>query len=249
VLIAVASVEVDIETPGYWVGFTAAQIGFGILIGALAGYLGGRLIDNFAHKGWVDGAFRQLGTLAIGVAAFGTAEIVGGNGFVSAFVAGLAFGAAAREQCEGAYDFAEDEGQLLALLTFLLFGATIAGPALGNLTWQIAVYVLASLTAIRMIPVALALTGMGLERPTIAFVGWFGPRGLASILFGLLLLEGAQLPAGEDIVLVVTWTVVASVVAHGATAASLSNAYGRWFERTKSSEMPEAIEVEMMPTR
>ena len=143
ILVALAGSESDVETPSYWVAFVARQLGFGLLIGAAVGALGGWLLVTFVGRGWVDGAYRQLATLALGVGAFAFAELAGGNGFVAAFTAGLAFGAVAREQCEGAYDFAEDEAQLLAMLTFLAFGAVIAGPALGDVTWQILLYAVA----------------------------------------------------------------------------------------------------------
>jgi len=248
-LLALAAVEGDLETPGYWLGFAASQIGFGVLVGGVVGFGGGRLIHAFARRGWIDGAFRQLATLAVGVGAFALADLAQGNGFVAAFVAGLAFGHAAREECEGAYDFAEDEGQLLALLTFLFFGASLAGPALGRLTWQVAVYAVLSLTVVRMVPVAISLTGFGLKRPTIAFMGWFGPRGLASILFGLFVLEEAALPMGDEILLVVTWTVLASVMLHGASSFVVSERYGAWFRVHGRPEMAEAVDVEEMPTR
>ncbi len=249
VLLALAAVEGDLRTPGYWVGFAAAQIGFGVVVGGLTGLVGGKLMRVFARLGWIDGAFRQLATLAIGVGAFALAGLVNGNGFVAAFVAGLAFGEAAREECEGAYDFAEDEGQLLALLTFLFFGSALAGPALSELTWQIALYAVLSLTLVRMVPVSLSLIGFGLKRPTIGYMGWFGPRGLASILFGLFILEEAELPMGDEILLVVTWTVLASVFLHGATAYGASQRYGAWFRVHGRPDMAEAVEVEMMPTR
>ncbi len=249
VLLALAAAEVNLETPRYWAGFAAAQIGFGVLIGVASGFGGGKLIHVFARRGWIDGAFRQLATLAVGVGAFAVAELSPGNGFVAAFVAGLAFGEAARDECKGAYDFAEDQGQLLALLTFLFFGVALAGPALDELTWQIAVYAAAALTVVRMVPVALSLTGARLKLPTVGFVGWFGPRGLASILFGLFVLEEAALPNGDEILLVVTWTVLASVALHGATSYPVSERYGRWFRVHGRPDMAEAVEVEMMPTR
>jgi NhaP-type Na+/H+ or K+/H+ antiporter len=248
-LLALAAVEVDLETPRYWVQFAAAQIGLGVLVGAAVGWLGGRALHWFAMRNWIDGAFRQLATLGIGVGAFALAEIAHGNGFVAAFVAGIAFGAAAREECEGAYDFAEDEGQLLALLTFLYFGAALAGPALGELTWQIGLYAFASLTVVRMLPVALSLIGLHLKTPTVAYLGWFGPRGLASILFGLFVLEEANLPVADELLLVVTWTVLLSVVLHGVSAFALSERYGSWFAIYGRPDMAEAMEVEEMPLR
>lgn len=249
VFLALAAAEVDLETPRYWLLFAAGQVGFGVLVGAVVGWVGGRMLHWFAVRNWIEGAFRQLATLAIGVGAFAAAEIVNGNGFVAAFVAGLAFGSAAREECEGAYDFAEDEGQLLALLTFLYFGASIAGPAIGELTWRVGLFAALSLTVVRMAPVAVSLLGFGLKAPTIAYLGWFGPRGLASILFGLLVLEEASLPVGDELLLVVTWTVMLSVLLHGVSAFALSERYGAWFALHGSPEMAEAVEVEEMATR
>jgi NhaP-type Na+/H+ or K+/H+ antiporter len=247
--LALAASSVDIETPSFWVGFVARQVGFGVLFGVLVGYVGGRLIDHFATRGWIEGAARQLSTLAVGVGAFAVAEIVNGNGFVAAFVAGLAFGEAAREHCTGAYDFAEDEGQLLATLTFLFFGAVFAGPALGDPTWPILGFAILALTVMRMVPVAVSLVGSHLSVPTVAYMAWFGPRGLASILFGLFILEEADLPAGDEIFLVVTWTVILSVLLHGLTSVWLSERYGQWYVIHRRSHMPEATAVEEMPTR
>lgn len=249
ILLAITAAEFRLETPGYWVAFVLQQIGFGVAAGAATGWIGGRLIDRFSSRGWMDGTFRQLATLSVGVGAFAAAEAIGGNGFVSAFVAGIAFGAAAREHCTGAYDFAEEEGQLLALLTFLFFGAALAGPALDELTWPLAIFGLLSLTLVRMVPVSMSLVGAGLRAPTVAYLGWFGPRGLASILFAVFVLEEADIPVVEEILLVVTWTVMASVVLHGLTSVWLSSAYARWFGRTGEAAMPEAMPVEPMPTR
>jgi NhaP-type Na+/H+ or K+/H+ antiporter len=249
VFLALAAVAGQVDRPDSWTAFAFAQIGFGVLMGAAAGYAGGRLIDRFSARGWVDGAFRQIATLAVAVGAFALAETIGGNGFVAAFTAGLAYGAAARDHCQGAYDFAEDEGELLALLTFLIFGAAIAAPALNQLGWDIAVYALISLFIARPLPAMLALVGSHLKLPTMAFIGWFGPRGLASILFGLFVLEEADLPHGEEILLVVTWTVLASVFIHGLSSQTLTRRYAAWFAVHGRPDMAEAVEVEEMPTR
>jgi NhaP-type Na+/H+ or K+/H+ antiporter len=248
-LLAVAAADMDLGAPGYWTEFAAEQIGYGILAGAAGGYVGGRLIREFAGRNWMDGAFRQLATLAVGVGSFASAEAIGGNGFVAAFVAGLAFGAAARDYCAGVYDFAEDQGQLLALLTFLFFGAALAGPALDDLSWRIAVYGLLSLTVVRMLPVAISLIGARLKVPTVAYLGWFGPRGLASILFGLFILEEADLVVADDLFTVVIWTVLGSIALHGMSALWLSERYGVWFAVHGRDSMQEAIPVEEMPTR
>jgi NhaP-type Na+/H+ or K+/H+ antiporter len=248
-LLAVAAAGMDLESPGYWTEFAAEQIGYGILAGAAGGYFGGRLIREFAGRNWMDGAFRQLATLAVGVGSFALAEAIGGNGFVAAFVAGLAFGAAARDYCAGVYDFAEDQGQLLALLTFLFFGVALAGPALDDLTWRVALYAALSLTVVRMLPVAISLIGARLKAPTVAYLGWFGPRGLASILFGLFILEEAELAVADELFTVVVWTVLGSIALHGVTALWLSERYAAWFAVHGGDSMQEAISVEEMPTR
>ncbi len=112
-----------------------------------------------------------------------------------------------------------------------------------------ALYALLSLTVVRMLPVSLGLIGSGLRLPTLAYIGWFGPRGLASILFGLFILEEAELPVGDDLLLVVVWTVMASVFLHGVSAVFLSERYGAWFEKHGRGPMPESVVVEDMPTR
>ena len=249
--LALAAVEEEIQSTSFWVEFVLEQIGYGVLVGVVVGYVGGRVIDLSSRRGWIDGTFQQLSTLAVGVAAYALAVGVDGNGFIAAFVAGVTFGSVARATCHGIYDFTEEEGQLLALLTFLVFGATIAGPALGELTWQIAVYAALSLTVVRMLPVAISLLGSGLHRDSVLFVGWFGPRGLASILFGLLVLEEVALSGRNEVFLVVTWTVLVSVYAHGLSALPGVRWYGARYEEMadEHDEMPEAVEVEAMPTR
>lgn len=247
--LSLSATSVELGGDPYGLTFAARQIGFGLLAGVGVGYAGGRLLDSFASRGWVEGAFRQLGTLAIGVAAFATAELIGGNGFVAAFVAGLTFGAVARDHCEGAYDFAEDEGILLSLITFLFFGAGLVVAEASAVDWRVILYAVASLTVIRVVPVWLSLTKAHLALPTKLYLGWFGPRGIASILFGLVVVEELDTPAADRILTVMVWTVVLSVVLHGVTASSLSERYADWFDRHRHTPMPESEMVDEMPTR
>ena len=252
ILTAVAASDSGLESPSHWIEFVSRQIGFGVLFGVAVGAGGGRALDYFVGRGWVEGAFRQIGTLAVAVGAFATAEMVEGNGFVAAFVAGLAFGYVAKDHCETAAEFTEDEGQLLALLTFLFFGALLVGPRIDQLTVEIALYALLSLTVIRMIPVVVSLIGMQLEAPTIGYVSWFGPRGLASILFGLFVVGNADLVGSETILSVVTWTVLGSVALHGLTAVPFTGRYATWWQGMRPEEvaaMPEGVEVEEMRPR
>ena len=137
----------------------------------------------------------------------------------------------------------EQSGELLNAATFLLFGAVLLGPALSDLDWRVALYVALSLTVVRMVPVALALLGTGMRRVTVGFLGWFGPRGLASIVFVLILLEETQLPERPLLLTVVTWTVAVSVYAHGLTASPGANRYADWCASHSSDHqtMPESV--------
>jgi NhaP-type Na+/H+ or K+/H+ antiporter len=166
-----------------------------------------------------------------------------GNGFIAAFVAGLSFGHIARRQCTGVQDFTEDEGELLSAITFVLFGAVLVGPVLDNLTWQIALYVVLSLTVVRIVPVLLSLTGSGTFFETRLFLGWFGPRGLASILFALLVVEELDSDVGRTIFTVAAWTVLVSIFAHGLTA----NAWAGRLARRLNAEAEPMPEMEPVP--
>ncbi len=162
--------------------------------------------------------------------AFGLAEAIGGSGFIAAFVGGIAFGGIRRRRGGEVSYLLEQAGALLAAVTFVVFGAVLLGPAIGDLTWQIALYAVISLTLVRMVPVAISMLGTGAKRPTVAFLGWFGPRGAASIVFALLLLEEDSLPNQELILTVVFVTVGLSVLAHGASAAPLATRYANWLD-------------------
>ncbi|MDJ0949688.1 MAG: cation:proton antiporter [Alphaproteobacteria bacterium] len=209
----------------YWVRFVALQVTLGPLAGLAVGWLGGRLVQAAWDKGWMEPVFLRLSAIGLALLAFAGAELVHGNGFIAAFVAGLALGNFTRGICEPIHRFGETEGQLMTLLTFLVFGAVMVPAALPHLDARILLYALLSLTAIRMVPVALSLIGTGLRLPSVLFLGWFGPRGIASILFALVVLEGSDAVSATDIA-VVTVTVLLSVLAHGITAAPFAGAYG-----------------------
>ncbi len=247
VFLAIAATETGGASRN-WGLFAAQQIGFGILAGALAGVLGGWLLHRFASAGFVDGIYRQLATIAIAVAAFTSAGVMGGNGFIAAFVAGLAFSHVAREQCKNVQDFTEDEGELLGSITFLVFGAVLAAPVLGSLTWQIALYVVLSLTVVRMLPVLIALTGSRTRFETRLFMGWFGPRGLASILFALLVFEQLSGTVADTVFTVAVWTILVSVFVHGMTASPWTSRLARRLGDAPASA-PEMVEVDEMLTR
>ena len=222
--IALAAAEEGLG--GGWLLFAVEQIGFGALIGIAAGALGGLALLRAAARGWTTRAYEQLGLAAIAPIAFVAADQIGGNGFIAAFVAGGAAGMTAGPLRERMVPFAEEEGELLKVAVLFVFGV-FAADALGAATWQIVAYAILSLTVIRMLPVAIALAGQGLGAGTVAFIGWFGPRGLASVILALVVIEEQpQLAGAQEIFLVMTVTVLMSVVAHGMTAAPLSRRLG-----------------------
>ena len=242
------------EVPGapYWVRFVLEQIGYGLIVGIIVGVGGAWLVEWASRKDWISPQFRRLAVVALALLAYAAASAVGGGGFVAAFAAGMCFGNLARSHSDGIYEFAEEEGQLLSLLTFLVFGGIAVGQTVGDIDWRIVVYMVLSLTVVRMVPVALSVGGLGFQRATKLYVGWFGPRGLASIIFGLLVLEEAgAAPFAQEVTLVATWTVAASVLLHGLTAAPLTAWYATHSERlaAEAPDMAEMQPVAELPVR
>lgn len=178
-------------------------------------------------------SYRELAGITLAIIAFVGASYISGNGFIAAFVAGIVIGNSSKEVRECLYDFAEAEAQLLMLTTFFLVGLALAWEPLTEASWQVWVYATLSLTLIRMLPVAISMLGLGLRPATIGFIGWFGPRGLASVLFAVLVIEELPVPHSERIVQIVLITVLLSVLAHGMSAAPLSALYSRALERAK----------------
>lgn len=243
---ALASVQ-GIGGAGDWVQFGLLQVTLGPLAGVIIGYAGARLIDTAAERGWATTAFQGVGILSLAILAYVVAEMIGGNGFISAFVAGIAFGNSVRHPCTFLFEFMESEGQLLMLITFLVFGAALLPEGLVHADVTFVVYAVLSLTVIRMLPIALSLLGSGIRLPTFLFLGWFGPRGLASILFVLLILEEAEIPHRAEILSITVITVALSVVLHGVSAGPFATAYGRLAARM--GECEEGKAVSGMPLR
>ena len=202
-----------------------AELALGIVIGVAVGGGGGLLVNATRARGWAAEGFAGSAVLALAVCAYAGALAVHGNGFVAAFIAGLAFGTTAGRRGAPLVPFVEEAGALVSLLVWLAFGAVAVVPAARNLTWQVALYTVLSLTLIRMVPVAISLAGTRLGWPTYLFIGWFGPRGLASVVFALLALEDLGEHAAEPAVTVISITVLLSVIAHGATAEPLADRY------------------------
>jgi sodium/hydrogen antiporter len=228
--LSLAVAEEELQPASYWIRFALEQVGLGILVGVGVGLVGGWLVSWASKREWMSGSFRRLALLALALIAWALADQIGGNGFIAAFVGGLVVGPSVERVGEQLIRFTEAEGQLLNLSVFFIFGVLVVG-LLESLSWEVALYALLSLTVIRMLPVALSLYGTHLRGISILFAGWFGPRGLASIVLGLIVVEEAPLlPGREEIEAVVASTVLLSVLLHGVTAAPLSAVYARWIE-------------------
>ncbi len=225
-----------------FVVFGLMQIILGPLAGALVGFVGGRILERAVDRAFMTEAFQGVSALALALLAYGASEMIGGNGFIAAFVAGLTLGNTTKKCSRFVLEFAEAEGQLLTLFVFMIFGAVLVPDMVGGLTWSMLLYAVLALTVMRMVPVALSLIGASLRPPTVLFLGWFGPRGLASILFALLVLDegmgqdGMGVGAADDITMVTILTVGLSILAHGLTAAPLSALYGRSVSARHDSE-------------
>lgn len=213
---------------GHWLRFAALAVTLGPAVGVAVGWAGGRWLERGVATGWINTPFQRLSSLGLAFLAFAGAELVGGNGFIAAFVAGLTLGNVGRNVCATLYEFGETEGQLLTLLVFLIFGAVMVPMAIAHFSVAALVYAVSSLTLVRMLPVALSLIGSGLRAPSVAFLGWFGPRGLASILFALVVVEEGRLAVGPLLEGVVVLTVLLSATLHGATAYPFARRYGAY---------------------
>jgi NhaP-type Na+/H+ or K+/H+ antiporter len=235
---------------GYWLGLAFAQIVFGTLAGVIIGFLGGRFIEWGLHSGWMSKEFQKISLLALALLAFGIAELVGGNGFIAAFVMGVtAANTTRKEETEMLYEFTEVEVQGLMLLTFMVvFGAVMLPLALDHFTGVMLLYAVLSLAVIRFLSVFISLIGTRVQPVTTAFLGWFGPRGVASILYIFTVLEEDL--ADEALLFnAVMLTVLISIFAHGITAVPGANWYAKRVETMVEPEGTEMMEVPEMPVR
>ena len=230
IALAVALAEEGAIGHGHALQLVFEKIGYGVLMGVVAGAVAAAVVVHGTARRLVDDTWLQVVPLAGSLLAFTLAEAIGGSGFIAAFVGGATFGGMRRHRGGEVSHLIEQTGAILAAVTFVLFGAVLLGPAIRELTWQVALYAVLSLTLVRMLPVAVSMLGTGARRPTVAFLGWFGPRGAASIVFALLVLEEEGL-ANEDLILTTAFvTVGLSVLAHGVTAAPLAARYADWHD-------------------
>ena len=210
----------------------AEEIGIGAMVGIVLAASGVWLIKQCYNRGWITETWRQLPVVVLAVTCFAAAQSLGGSGFIAAFVGGLLFGGLAKKHKHTFLLAAEGTGDTMALITWVIFGAVVVGHSIDSLSWEIVLYAVLSLTVIRMLPVFLCLVGLNLRTDEKLFMGWFGPRGLASIVFGVIVLND-KLPGGDIITMTVVSTVILSIIGHGLSANFL---VGRLAARLKSSE-------------
>lgn len=238
IAIAIAQAEEGALTAHAAVELVLEEIGYGIVGGVVAGVLGALALRLAWKRGWVEPHWLQILTVATALLGAGIADALHGSIFIAAFVGGLLFGALRGGAGGHVTHLVDQGGEVLNAVTFLVFGAAILGPVLDDMSWQLVLYAVLSLTVVRMLPVALSLLGTAARRETVSFVGWFGPRGLATIVFGVLLVQDAELPHERTLLLAAAITVGLSVYAHGLTAKPLTDRYVRWYGSHPEDQQP-----------
>jgi sodium/hydrogen antiporter len=222
--------------------FIVEQLGFGALIGAGIGLIGGLLLSLARRREWMAESFLRIGVVALPLLCLEASEMAGASMFIAAFVAGLAVQIGFKVAGRHSVEFAEEWGQLINLSVFFLFGLMVAR-AWPQFNLASVFYAILSLTVVRMLPVAISLYGTRLSPASVVFMGWFGPRGLASIVLGLVYLEQEKhLPGESAIRLAVMTTVGLSIFAHGLSAMPGIGLYERKIAAL-SAEAPEHKEV------
>lgn len=230
-LIAIGIAEADegASSAAHALRIVIEQLGYGLVGGVAAGALGVLALWLAARPGRAEAGWLQILPAATAAAAAGIASALGGSIFIAAFTAGVVFAWHRHRGDAPITHLIEETGELFNAVTFVVFGALILGHALAHLTWQLVAYAVLSLTAVRMLPVALAMLGTGSRPATVALLGWFGPRGLASIVFGVILLDDTELGGESEMLLAVALTVGLSVYAHGLSARPITEHYARWW--------------------
>jgi len=228
-----------------------SAIGVAIVVGLAIGWVSARLIIASSERGWIVPMWRQIAVVVVPVVAYVVADELGGSGFIATFVGGLTFGRLLLASYPDIGNFAEDLAEVLTMVAFMIFGGLLLQPRFGEFTWEMLLYALLSLTLVRMLPVAISMIGTDLRPPTLLYMGWFGPRGLASLIFAAIVIEEVDIPATDLMVNIVVLTVALSILLHGITAYSGSNAYADWYEQQEDDhdEMHESKDVESIQQR
>jgi NhaP-type Na+/H+ or K+/H+ antiporter len=205
----------------------AEEIGIGAVVGIGLAVVGARGLRAAADRGWIaPGPWARIPVIALAFGSFALAQFAGGSGFIASFTGGLVFGGLIRQQHkETVLEGAEGASEAFALMTWVVFGAAVVAQHAGTTDWRVVLYAILSLTVVRMLPVAVSVVGLGTRTDSKLFLGWFGPRGLASIVF-LVIAAQENLPGSDTLIAVTVATVVLSIVGHGLSANPLAAAFG-----------------------
>jgi sodium/hydrogen antiporter len=250
ILLAASGADEGATSAAAAVRLVFEQVGYGLLGGVIAATVGSLVIAWATRRGLMVSSWRRLATLATAAACYGLAAPLGGSGFIAAFTGGLIFGWLNHERVPALTELVVDSGELFEAVTFILFGAVVVGPLLHRVDALAVLYAALSLTVIRMLPVAVSLLHSHARPQTVAFVGWFGPRGLASIVFVVIAAGQHTLHGETQIAVVASTTVLASVYLHGLTAVPLAGRYATWYEaHPRGSTLMESRRVRPHPWR
>lgn len=206
-------------------GLIVEEIGIGLAVGLGVTWVAARLLKLARGRGWLTHTWIQVPVVALALSCFAIAQSLGGSGFIAAFMGGILFGMLARDERDEFLRAAEGTGDTLALLTWVIFGTAVVGQSFGDFGWTVVLYSILSLTVIRMLPVFLSLLGSDIDHEGKLFIGWFGPRGLASIVFAVMVLNSG-LEGGGILAMTVVCTIILSVILHGISANPWAGAYG-----------------------
>ncbi len=232
-VVAAISAGIGHEAESHWMVYVAKQIVFGGIVGGAIGYFGARAQVLCLQRGWMVETYRNLVPIALAILSFYSAEVFSGNGFIAAFFAGLYAGNSNQGVREHIEDFAESEGELFVLISFFVFGLAFIPSTWDYISLPVVIYAVLSLTVLRMLPVILSLLGSKLDFSTMSFIAWFGPRGIASILYALLVAHDfGSIQGYEQLFAVITLTVLMSIIAHGFSARPLANWYSKHVENS-----------------
>ncbi len=237
VLVCMAALSVDAGASAgshNWLQFLFLQLTLGPLVGALVGWGGGRLVEYASHRQWMSPVFQRLSALSLAILAYALAELVHGNGFIAAFIAGLVLGVQTHEIKARIQEFGEAEGQELALFIFLVLGLVGIPQAYAYWDLNAVIYALLSLTLVRMLPVAISLLGSSVDWQTRFFIGWFGPRGIASVLYLLMVVGTLGVTGHEYALSVIMLVILMSIILHGVSAVPLVQRYAQRFSPDES---------------
>ncbi|MEZ5175784.1 MAG: sodium:proton antiporter [Acidimicrobiia bacterium] len=245
--IAIAGAAGEMSTATGVFRLVLEEIGIAILVGVVVGFVGAKLITACSTRGWMSLEWRRMSVPILAVLCYLVATPIDGSGFIASFVGGMAFGNIVRDRYPDICTLSEATSYLMTMLSFFLFGALIFGPRIADITLEIVLYAVASLTVIRMIPVGLAMIGSRFTTRTVLFLGWFGPRGIASLVFAGTLVAEYDPVSTEATLTIVSATVALSVLLHGLSAWPLSNRYGASFagldDASAVEEMQEVGEI------